>query len=155
MARERGPRGTSPGRCARGRDGAVVMTEAEGLAFERTARAIRDDVTSGVLTPDDRVPSEVELRERCGVSMPTVTCAVALLKAWGVVETQVGSGTRVVDPARGVQVSGPDEHTERMRRGRPIYASGERSAIYAAGVVSSAAACQVSGQIRSRRWHVA
>jgi DNA-binding transcriptional regulator YhcF (GntR family) len=115
----------------------VVMTEAQGPAYERLARSIREEVLSGVLAPGQRVPSEPELVERFGVSKTTVTRAIGLLKAWGLVETQIGSGTRVAASENPAVASGPDDHTDRMLRGEPIYGPDEHSEYFGLGVVTS------------------
>lgn len=108
-----------------------------GPAFERIAREIRDQVHAGALVPGDRAPSESELRERYGVAKATANRATALLKSWGLVETVVGAGTRIAHPRVGVVASGPSEHSERLACGLPIYAPGETSSIYEAGVITT------------------
>jgi DNA-binding GntR family transcriptional regulator len=89
----------------------VIRTAAP--PYLQIAEAIREQITSGVLGPGDRVPGESELRETWGVSKATVRRAVTVLKSWGLVETRVGAGTRVVDDLERL-TPGPGEHTDRM-----------------------------------------
>lgn len=107
--------------------------------YEQVAANIRDRVVRGVLRPGDRVPSQRELMDEFGVHKATANQAVSLLKSWGVVETRVGSYTRVAERPDGIPISGPHDHTTRMLAGAPIYTEGERSQIIQAKVISTGA----------------
>ena len=106
-------------------------------AYEQIAHAIRDQIARGELEPGDKVPSQSELMDDWRVSRMTVNKAQALLKSWGLIETRVGSPTRVAALTDGVPISGPQDHTDRMLRGVPLYTEGERSEIYEASVIST------------------
>lgn len=106
-------------------------------AYEQIARHIRLQVITGELAPGDKVPSQSELLEAWDVHKATANKAIALLKSWGIVETRVGSATRVAAQPDGVPISGPQDHTERMLRGVPLYTDGETSEIYEASVIST------------------
>lgn len=107
--------------------------------YEQVAQDIRDKVVRGVLRPGDRVPSQQQIKDEYGVHTATANQAVALLKSWGVVETRVGSYTRVVEQPAGPPLSGPRDHTARMLAGAPIYSEGERSQIIEAKVINTGA----------------
>lgn len=120
-------------------------------AYEQIAHAVRDQVMRGELAPGDKVPSQNELIDGWGVSKATVNKAVALLKSWGLVETRVGSATRIAPHDEGVPISGPQDHTARMLRGVPLYTEGERSEVYEASVIPtrnvSDAVLQAAGSV--------
>lgn len=120
-------------------------------AYEQIAHAIREQVMRGELAPGDKVASQDQLMDAWHVSKATVNKSIALLKSWGVVETRVGSATRIAPLADGVPISGPQDHTARMLRGVPLYTEGERSEIYEAGVIStrnvSDAVLQAAGSV--------
>ena len=105
--------------------------------YEQVAERVRERIRSGELRPGDRVPSQRELMDEFGIHKATVGQAVALLKSWGLVETRVGSGTRVAELPRGVPISGPRDHTARMLAGAPLYTEGERSRIIEASSIST------------------
>lgn len=56
---------------------------------------IRAQITSGDLRPGDRVPSIRAIAQRWGVAVATATKVTAALRAEGLVEAKVGSGTVV------------------------------------------------------------
>ena len=66
-------------------------------ASEQVYEQLRDAISSGVWKPGERLPSEGELAERCGVNRLTLRLALQKLNAIGVVETRTGSGTYVVE----------------------------------------------------------
>ena len=105
----------------------------------------------GELAPGDKVPSQNELIDGGASAKATVNKAVALLKSWGMVETRVGSATRIAPLHKGVPISGPQDHTSRMLRGVPLYTEGERSEVYEASVIStrnvSDAVLQAAGSV--------
>lgn len=103
--------------------------------FERIAREYREKIMRGELKPGDKLPAQQELTERHGIARATATRVVGQLKAWGLVETVVGSGTRVVEVP---PVSGPEQHTERGGRGDTLYDPGEHPEFYEApGVMTT------------------
>jgi len=55
------------------------------------ADTLRDAITSGELSADDRLPSEAELCERFGVSRPTVREALKRLAAQNLIRTKRGA----------------------------------------------------------------
>ena len=61
----------------------------------QVARDIEKDIRAGVLAPDTRLPSEVELAEQYGVARMTVRRAVARLRDNGLVVTVHGRGSFV------------------------------------------------------------
>lgn len=56
---------------------------------------LRSEIAAGQYAPGSRLPTEVELSERFGVSRPTVRNAIRQLEALGLVTTRHGSGTFV------------------------------------------------------------
>lgn len=60
--------------------------------------ALRADIAEGAYRPGDRLPSEVQLTERFGVSRTVVREAVAGLRADRLVEPRQGAGVFVLEP---------------------------------------------------------
>ncbi|MFF3210575.1 GntR family transcriptional regulator [Streptomyces sp. NPDC002886] len=74
--------------------------------YMRVLDALLADMRSGKLPAGARLPSEAELCETHGVARMTARRAVAVLRERGLVVTEWGKGSRVVDPAG----SGEREH---------------------------------------------
>jgi DNA-binding FadR family transcriptional regulator len=76
-------------------------------AFEQVASQLRELLVHGVLQPGDRLPNELELAERFGVSRGTVREALRTLATEGLIVTtrgaSGGSFASVPDPASVVQ----------------------------------------------------
>jgi hypothetical protein len=70
--------------------------------FEQVAQQIEASIVEGVFGAGDRLPSERQLAQRCGVSRNVVREAVKRLSQKGLVETRSGRGTFVI--ARTLQV---------------------------------------------------
>jgi GntR family transcriptional regulator len=68
--------------------------------YQQIADRLRDQITGGVLAPDDRLPSEPELVRQYDASRNTVRLALALLTNQGLVVTRQGLGTFVQVPAK-------------------------------------------------------
>jgi GntR family transcriptional regulator/MocR family aminotransferase len=73
------------------RDGPVPL-------YQQIQRFLREQVRSGTLLPETRLPASRELAGRLGVSRVTVTNAYAELEAEGLVYSRLGSGTFVAPP---------------------------------------------------------
>lgn len=63
--------------------------------YQVIAAQIRSRIEQGELRPGDRVPSIRQIAQRWGVAVATATKVTALLRAEGLVEARVGSGTVV------------------------------------------------------------
>ncbi len=78
---------------------AGTRTEIDRTSFEppyhQLASILRQQIASGVLRAYDRLPSEVQLCERYGVSPMTVRRAIGILLDQGLVSTEQGRGTFV------------------------------------------------------------
>lgn len=61
----------------------------------QVARDLERDIAAGVLAPDTRLPSEVELAQQYGVARMTARRAVAQLRDKGLVVTVHGRGSFV------------------------------------------------------------
>lgn len=59
------------------------------------AASIRDQITSGQLPPDTRLPSQLELAAEYGVSRETAAKAVRILRDEGLVQVVPGYGVFV------------------------------------------------------------
>ncbi|HUZ27427.1 MAG TPA: GntR family transcriptional regulator [Streptosporangiaceae bacterium] len=68
--------------------------------YQEIADRLRDQITSGILAPDDRLPSEPDLERQFSASRNTVRLALALLTNQGLVVTRQGLGTFVLVPAK-------------------------------------------------------
>ncbi|MFJ2636011.1 GntR family transcriptional regulator [Streptomyces sp. NPDC087422] len=64
------------------------------------AADIRQDVVRGTLAPGDQLPAARELAKRYGVTIVKVQNAYRELSEEGLVYSQVGRGTFVVDPSQ-------------------------------------------------------
>jgi len=64
--------------------------------YQEIAERLRDQITSGLLAPDDRLPSEPDLERKFDASRNTVRLALALLTNQGLVVTRQGLGTFVL-----------------------------------------------------------
>jgi GntR family transcriptional repressor for pyruvate dehydrogenase complex len=80
-------------------------------SFQKVAAAIRQAIARRELTPGDRLPPQRELQDQFGVGKSTITGALRVLEADGVIRTQVGrnGGAIVLDPgsralARGIDL---------------------------------------------------
>ena len=73
------------------------MSPAQTPLYQRIAAELRRDITSGVIKPGDKLPTEVQLVERLKVSRDTIRDATAVLIHEGLVERVPGrSGGMVV-----------------------------------------------------------
>lgn len=66
-----------------------------GTLHDRILRALRQDIASGDLAPEGKLPPQRVLAHRIGVGIGTVTRAYAEAEALGIVTSTVGSGTFV------------------------------------------------------------
>lgn len=100
--------------------------------FREIADHYRGRILGGELRPGDEVPSERSLAVEYGVSRPTATRALELLRHQGLVHSVQGSGTYVSDVAVNRRAS---ERYQRARSAGRIYGDGERAEIVAAELV--------------------
>lgn len=90
------------------------LSDHEGLPlYESLYRHIRDDILSGNLLPDDRLPSKRALAENLGVSVITVEGAYRQLKAEGYIASKERSGYYV----RSIE---PRPHPKKPKKARPV-----------------------------------
>ena len=68
--------------------------------YVRVARRIADLVSSGEVSPGDKLPSERDLAEMLKVSRPSVREAMIALEVSGLIEVRTGSGIYVADQSR-------------------------------------------------------
>ena len=69
-----------------------------GTLHARLLHALRRDIASGVLLPDDQMPTHRELAARLGIGVGTVSKAYAEAERLGLLTSRVGSGTFVAPP---------------------------------------------------------
>lgn len=97
-------------------------------AYQQIARYYAEQIATGELAVGDRLPSERELIETWGVSKATANKATAALKAEGLVESRIGSGTVVADRTSiGPAGIGARDMFRRLRHDGRIRLPGERS----------------------------
>ncbi|MFG3244117.1 GntR family transcriptional regulator [Streptomyces sp. NPDC048157] len=82
--------------------GEKTPNDRELPAFQRIAAELRAMILEGVLAPGEKVPSEMELKERHGVSKMTARNALVSLRDQGVLESRHGKGffVRSFEPIR-------------------------------------------------------
>jgi GntR family transcriptional repressor for pyruvate dehydrogenase complex len=68
--------------------------------YVRVARRISDLLSSGEVSPGDKLPSERDLAEMLKVSRPSVREAMIALEVSGLIEVRTGSGIYVADKTR-------------------------------------------------------
>lgn len=66
-------------------------------AYRQIADHIERDIASGALPPGSRIPTQRELSRLLGKTVATMTRAFAILRRRGLVSTEVGRGTFVLD----------------------------------------------------------
>jgi len=76
---------------------AATLARAPSLADTLAAR-LREEIAAGHLATGEKLPSEMQMSERYGVSRPTVREAIGRLKHDGLVVTRQGAGVFVGDP---------------------------------------------------------
>ena len=74
------------------RSGKINRDSATPVA-DQVARDLAEEISSGGIRPDSRLPSEAELAAQYGVARVTVRRAVAKLREEGLVVTVHGRGT--------------------------------------------------------------
>jgi len=73
---------------------------AEGLKHERVAAVLDREIRAGLVRRGARLPGEVELARRFGVSRNTVRTALAQLTEDGLISTRTGKGSFVIFDGR-------------------------------------------------------
>lgn len=96
------------------------MSERPSLS-RQIAADLRETIRVGELSPGTVLPSERELIERYGTSKSTVSKAIALLQAEGLVTTEFGRGTFVPRRPPIRRVSAAQRHAEHRSSGQPIF----------------------------------
>lgn len=74
------------------------LARTDGLAHERLAEALVEDISRGLIAAGDRLPAHRDLAHRLGLSVGTVTRAYALLQRRGLAHSEKGRGM-FVSPA--------------------------------------------------------
>jgi GntR family transcriptional regulator len=88
----------------------------KGTLVSRVSEDLRSELAASHYTPGSRLPTESELSVEFGVSRPTVRSALRELEALGLVRTQHGVGTFVVDkPAIRAGLEKMDSITDSIR----------------------------------------
>jgi GntR family transcriptional regulator len=82
---------------------------------------LRAAMQSGQLRPEDVLPSESELVKKYQTSKSTVSKAIALLRAEGLITTTFGRGTFVRSRPPIRRVSAAQRHAKHRESGRPIF----------------------------------
>jgi DNA-binding transcriptional MocR family regulator len=72
------------------------LTAQTGPKYRVIAAALANDIASGVLPPDTRLPTHRDLAWKLGVTVGTVSRAYALAQSRGLIAGEVGRGTRVL-----------------------------------------------------------
>lgn len=109
------------------------MVERPTPPYLQIAERIRKDIKDGRLKDGDLVPSVRELARDSGVSRPTAAKAITHLRTEGLVETEVGVGTKVC-AGKTTHQSGRDRLQALRSTGR-IYPPNEHAIIKSAELV--------------------
>jgi len=115
------------------------MPAVEGTPpYMQVVAALRAKIDSGELNPGDLLPSDREIAASWNISRATAQKAIAVLAAEGVVDSKVGIGTHVSQPAGRRNFVGHDRAASVRRTGR-IYNQGEYARIVSAELVPAPA----------------
>jgi GntR family transcriptional regulator len=79
--------------------------------YQQIADDLRRQIESGTLTPGDKLPAEIELRDQYNASRNTIRDAIKRLTSLGLVEARPAAGTyvtRKIDPFITVLTQDPD-----------------------------------------------
>ena len=82
----------------------MLNTQSPIPLYQQLAAQLRRDIDSGVLSADDKIPSENELAQQLGIGRPTVRQATDLLVREGVLQRRRGSGTYVLPPGKRIDL---------------------------------------------------
>ncbi|MGW0248964.1 GntR family transcriptional regulator [Nocardia goodfellowii] len=107
-------------------------TSAFAPKYRRIAEVLRREISEGRLVSGQQLPTEPELVERYGVSLPTVRQALAVLRSEGLIESRHGIGSFVKEANR-LQRSGW-RHYGRARADQQLLTPQFRHEIVFAGV---------------------
>lgn len=94
--------------------------------YMQIARSISERITSGELSPGDRLPTGAQIQQDWGVSRATANKVATHLRTAGVAYTEPGIGL-IVAPLRSTTEVTPGAMWRRMLGGEPIYLPNERS----------------------------
>ncbi len=87
-------------------------------AYVQLSRILEEGILEGTLRPGDRIPSESELGEAFGLSRMTVRRAISILIDGGLLRSERGRGTFVINPRTdGGLFFIPDFHEEMRAQG--------------------------------------
>ncbi|MEV7236571.1 aminotransferase class I/II-fold pyridoxal phosphate-dependent enzyme [Streptomyces sp. NPDC051020] len=81
---------------------AGLISGSTGPLYQRLAGGLRDAVRRGEVGAGSKLPSERDLARLLGISRTTVIGAYRLLREEGLLESERGSGTRVVASGHGI-----------------------------------------------------
>src|SRR4051794_13986704 len=87
-------------------------------AYEQLAELLRDQILSGALREEQRLPSEAQLAEQCGVSRSTVREAFRMLQEAGLIER---ASPRVMVVRRRTEDHAYRELQHALRRRNPTF----------------------------------
>lgn len=77
----------------------LTVSDSSVPLYQQVCNTIREEIETGVFQPSDRLPSELELCERFGVSRITLRSAIDTLVQDGFLVRRRGKGTYVAPPA--------------------------------------------------------
>ena len=105
----------------------MITPDREGAAYRQLARVLRERVSSGALSPGQRLPSEKDLHDEFGLARETIRRALAVLRQEGIIDVRHGHGTFVVEAPPAVD----------LRRGDAVTATSALTVIRASGEVET------------------
>lgn len=103
-------------------DASLNMSAHEPLLYERVARLVETQITTGALRADDRIPSVRSMSRTARVSVSTVVQAYVHLENVGLIEARPQSGFYVRRADRGVL---PQPRPKAIRSRRPVSVAAE------------------------------
>lgn len=82
----------------------TLNTQSPIPLYQQLAAQLRNEIESGDLAAEDKIPSENELALQHGIGRPTVRQATDLLVREGVLQRRRGSGTYVLPPGKRIDL---------------------------------------------------
>jgi DNA-binding GntR family transcriptional regulator len=93
----------------------VIRAGTGRAIYQQLADLLRAQITSGEIEPGGLLPYEGRLAQEHGISVPTVRRALQVLRTEGLVVTERGYGTRVVEQQPREQIRVPRAALIRVR----------------------------------------
>jgi len=90
--------------------------DSSGLLWQRIGSALAEEIGHGAIAPGSRLPADSDLAARFGVNRHTVRRALHHLQSEGLLRSEKGRGTFVVDDVTRYRLGAQTRFTQNLRR---------------------------------------